>query len=293
MFAQVNLKSEYCNLSSLKIYMQNSFPGNFTLTVYLQKKTSCRTSSGHFSYQFYRCHRNRFLKEDFGTVFECNDFAEILVHFRKMCTQRADESVPMYWELQTDTDRAQYLSLWGKFHEDVGKSKKGERLEAFTEKLTTIRRFVQRGDENDWRRSLLCGIFFLNDALAINIQQFRHLVGKCKSSINGSLQQLGYLVQGQAQSIERELLSCIPAGVRDVNELKKWTVRKRTGPESVIHQKPEFVISIPENMRRMSTPVKSAEEIRKFVHAMYPCPVKCRYKYYDIMRQTASLQTEA
>ena len=54
-------------------------------------------------------------------------------------------------------------------------------------------------NENDWRGSLLCSIFFL-----INIQQFRHLVGKGQSLINGSLQQLGYLVQGQA---------CLPAGV--------------------------------------------------------------------------------
>ena len=206
-----------------------------------------------------------------------------------MTSAQALSSQPPYWGLQTQCDRAEYMVLRAKFHEDVGKSRKGERLDAFTHRLSKIRQFVQRNDENDWRRCLLCGVFFLKDALAINIQQLKLLLGKCKSSINGSLQQLGYVAQTQTHGIEKELISRIPLNARDMNELKKWTVRrsKEAQPE------PTFMIQIPSNLTRKPEQVRKAEEVQAFVHAHYPCPVKCRYKYYDILHQSVSVQTPA
>ena len=205
-----------------------------------------------------------------------------------MCAESIDKSKPQYWEIQTESDRIQYRGLQAKFHEMVGKSRKGERLDLFTDRFAKIKAFVQRGDDNDWRRSLLCGVFFLNGAMAINIQQLRKLLGKCKSSINGSLQRLGYIVQTQSHEVEKEMLSMIPAPARDISELKKWTIRKYTPPtQEAPEQKPKFVIPIPANLRRSSLPVKSAEEMQKLVHRNFPCPIKYRYKYLDIISRPA------
>lgn len=109
-------------------------------------------------------------------------------------------------------------------------------------------------------------------------------MGKCKSSINGSLQQLGYVAQPQVQGIERELLAKIPACSRDLNELKKWTIRKNKDATTHIVSEPMFMIAIPANLRVPPAQVK-AEDVQRIVQAKYPCPVKCRYKCYDIMHR--------
>lgn len=167
---------------------------------------------------------------------------------------------PNHWHLLCNEDQEHYMVLHEEFQHDLGKSRKGERLDLFVSRVRKIHSFVERGDGNEWKRSLVCGIFFMQNALAINIQQLRLLMNKCKSSINGALLQLGYSVQPQISTVSSDLASAVPPNYRDVYELKKWTIRVRAQQESTLYD------------------------------SRYPCPAKFRYKYYDIVRQALSGQ---
>lgn len=134
---------------------------------------------------------------------------------------------PQNWKLLNNADLKSYFDLQYQFQQETAKSPKGKRLDSFTEKLNKIKKFIEKGDGEDWKRSIVCGIFFseLPNFLAIQIQQFKMLVGKCKSSINGSFQQLGYVAQPQ---LEQEFLSKkIPIQFRKVTDFKKWSIRQK------------------------------------------------------------------
>jgi hypothetical protein len=192
---------------------------------------------------------------------------------------------PPHFSLLSEPDRHTYLLLRDRFRADVSKSKKGERLDSFTERLKQIKRFTDRGDDDDWKRSLVCGIFFLSpNALALSIQQFRILLSRCKSSINGSLQQLGYSADPPPQQLTPDFLARIPQSHRDMSDLRKWTVR-RTRLDLEFGASP-FVIPLPERA------VERVDAMETLVEQKFPCPVKCRYKYQQMMYQSVSIQTE-
>jgi hypothetical protein len=189
---------------------------------------------------------------------------------------------PGYFDLLSDSDRQRYLSLRGRFAEGARKSRRAERLDTFKERISSVRDFVERNDDDVWKRSLVCGLFFLRNSLAVNIQQLRILFGKCKSLINGSLQHLGYSAEPITPEECEELVSRLPGQITDAFELKKWSMRKRAA------EQPEtFVVPLP--MRwRAGVETEAVEAIVR----QFPCPIKCRYKYLDIIQRSVSIQTE-
>jgi hypothetical protein len=192
---------------------------------------------------------------------------------------------PKFFNLLSLPNCQEYSILRVHFHESCGRSRKGERLDIFNDRLATIRRFVERHDDDDWKRALVCGVFFLPDSLALNIQQLRVLVGKCKSSINGSLQQLGYRAVPPGLEAEQQFLTRIPQQCRDLTDLKKWTVRKTAAEKNAT-----FLVPLPIVTK---SPVNvETEAVAAAARRQFPCPVKCRYKYLDIIHRSVSIQTE-
>jgi hypothetical protein len=195
---------------------------------------------------------------------------------------------PAYINLLSSSDSQDYALLRASFQVDSGKSRKGERLETFMEAIKKVRNFIERTQEDDWRCAQVCGIFFLSDSLSLNIQQLRLLMGKCKSSINGSLQQLGYAAQSSSSDSEQEFLARIPLNFRDATELKKWTIRK-SAKATPIGRQHEFVVPLPASWRPHVN--VETEAVHVIVHRTFPCLVKCRYKYLDIIHRSVSIQT--
>jgi hypothetical protein len=120
---------------------------------------------------------------------------------------------PRCFDLLSDSDRRQYLSLRGRFAEDARKARRDERIDTFKERISSVRDFVGRNDADAWKRSLVCGLFFLQNSLAVNTQQLRVLFGKCKSLTNGSLQQVGHSAEPTAAEECEELISRLPGQV--------------------------------------------------------------------------------
>ena len=105
---------------------------------------------------------------------------------------------------------------------------RNKRIETFNEAIQEIKKYAVRGTPDDWKRCLVCGILWLPNGIAINTHQLRLILFKCKSSINGSLLQMGYdITCGRSESAntissEFSILKEMPT------EIRQWTVRKKS-----------------------------------------------------------------
>ena len=141
------------------------------------------------------------------------------------------ENEPQYWDLLQEQDKATYLQLKHEFTAGNVKRVRNNRLETFDGILDAIRSFAERGDENDWRRFLVCGVCWMDNAIAINTRQLRLLVSKCKSSINGSLQKIGYSTNMSHTESWKILFPHIPLLKDHFSQLRQWTIRYKGGPQ--------------------------------------------------------------
>lgn len=145
----------------------------------------------------------------------------------------SDNTTPQYWDLLPDQDKTTYMQLKHDFTAGNVKRVRNGRLETFDGILESIRHFAVRGDENDWKRYLVCGVCWMENAIAINTRQLRLLVSKCKSSINGSLQKMGYSTNMSHSESWKILFPHIPMLKDHFAELRQWTIRYKASPESV------------------------------------------------------------
>jgi hypothetical protein len=108
--------------------------------------------------------------------------------------------------------------------------------------LDLIKAYAVRSDSDDLSRSLVCGIVWLSSGIAVNIQQLKLLSSKCKSSINGSFVQLGYLPIPSGADTAGELIQKFPFMKDQFSELRQWTIRQvKDKPTKVeIDLEPDF-----------------------------------------------------
>jgi hypothetical protein len=169
-------------------------------------------------------------------------------------TASPKSAVPSYWDLLDEEDRAQYNRLRDEFRTATFRNTRFARLEQFDSILGMIRQFAKRGDENDWRRFLVCGVCWLDDWIAINTRQLRLLVTKCKSSINGSLHKMGYTTHVSQTESWKYLFPRIPALQGHFKELRQWSVRSRPGATASM-----FPQLIPEGAQFQAIPITPAQ----------------------------------
>lgn len=108
-----------------------------------------------------------------------------------------------------------------------------KKLAIFEDQLRAIREFVIKHNAYDYKRALLCGIYFSENIVCVNNRKLSQLLGKSKSSVNMSFSELGYnrtLCHTQEQI---KLLEVIPQLKDMVDESKQWTIRgKEEAPKS-------------------------------------------------------------
>lgn len=163
-----------------------------------------------------------------------------------------DDYMPNYWKLLDEEDLNEYIRLKRQFSSNSRVGKKEKQDDIFRQKLDRIKGFINNGRDGSWKRSVVCGIVFLADSIAINIQQLTVLLGKCKSSINGSLQNLKYVSLGPGNKHEGELAAKIPFKYLDRRESKKWTIRESRRENTVRGQFPSIMTFLsPEDGRAL------------------------------------------
>ena len=147
------------------------------------------------------------------------------------------QQYPLFYWMMSDMDKYQYNCL--KFHLATGaKNQRNKRLSNFNGAIESIKNFAIRGDKDDKLRSLVSGICWLPEGIAINTHQLKALLGKCKSSINGSLQKMGFAQNlTRAESITA-LTNFFPFLRDNTSELRKWSIRHYPSIESSIYSPP-------------------------------------------------------
>lgn len=123
-------------------------------------------------------------------------------------------------------DLAEFKQMKERLATSESKYKWNRQVDSLVEALEALRTFCIRHNESDWKRCLVCGIFWLDLGFVINIRQMTKVIGKCKSSINGVLLKLGY---STLQLTPAEVYAHIAGSYNVPAELirhRQWTVRR-------------------------------------------------------------------
>jgi hypothetical protein len=137
------------------------------------------------------------------------------------------KDVPQFWDLLSPADQRAYEALQPKLAILASKSRQTKNNESFCQILDHLHSFVVRGDADDARRGLVCGIVWLENGIAINTHQFRLISSKCKSSINAAFQALGYGTIPSGADVSASLVSLFPFMQRQFALLRQWTIRQK------------------------------------------------------------------
>ena len=127
----------------------------------------------------------------------------------------------------SDADQRTYETLRMYLAEPTNKNKRNKSVETFAANLNAIKNFVVRNDADDWKRAYVCGICWIGDTIAINTRNLRILVAKCKSSINGLFQAMGYGTVPQGSESGAAVVHYFPMLKDNFAEIRQWTVRKK------------------------------------------------------------------
>ena len=136
------------------------------------------------------------------------------------------EKIPQYWDRLSPADQQVYTQIQHDFSSANTENRKYKSTKVFCDFITTLKGFVMQGDDNDKNRALVCGIYWFGNTIAINTRQMMTLISKCKSSINGSFQALGYGTIPTGANSAMALIRLFPHLANNFSELRQWTVRQ-------------------------------------------------------------------
>ncbi|KAK8876333.1 hypothetical protein M9Y10_006531 [Tritrichomonas musculus] len=145
------------------------------------------------------------------------------------------KSIPKFYNLLSDADKLAYFAMQTQFTIALSRNQRNKRISMFNQILSIIQRFCIKKDKNDWIRCFVCGVMWLPEGIAINNQQLRILISKCKSSINGSLVRIGYTNNLGRAETSAALVKAVPLLKDNTSELRQWTLRTKD-----IHSTPPF-----------------------------------------------------
>ncbi|EAX87378.1 hypothetical protein TVAG_024440 [Trichomonas vaginalis G3] len=185
---------------------------------------------------------------------------------------------PAYFELLNSIDQSTYSDLQKRLSSSDCRNCRNKRLDNFNEMLDEIRHYTNKADGDDWKRSLVCGVCFLSDGIAINTHQLSILIGKCKSSINGSLHRLKYVPFPCSNAASQELVTLIPKLKVNYSELRQWTLRKKgiMTPQPMVHENkplPTPIFITPQPEPKVNAMVQPRKEEAKTDDFFYDDPI--------------------
>lgn len=176
---------------------------------------------------------------------------------------------PQYWTLLSEKDQQDYIELRDQLFNPQYKNRRNQSNEVFKNVIDLIKRFVVKNDENDWKRSLVCGTIWLKDSIAINTHQLRLLVDKCKSSINGSFQAIGYSTIPAGTDSAKELIAKFPFMRDNFGELRQWTIRQKSNTVSIQETPKEEIKSSLRLHPKIENPTTSIEKVDSDIDSQF------------------------
>jgi hypothetical protein len=133
-----------------------------------------------------------------------------------------------HWNALPTDDKAEFFSLCSGFARDQSTLSRDPRVVTFPADLVRILKFIDRSPSNLEARAICTGICFLGPLICLNTRQLKGVMGRCKSSINGLLQQLGYVTLRTRATTRFCLLRALPILGQNSTQMRQWTVRHVT-----------------------------------------------------------------
>ena len=127
-------------------------------------------------------------------------------------------------------DRQAYEHLRESFAKKQTSLKRDRHVNSFSQELRHIVAFVERRPEGRELRAVNAGLMFNGTFICVNTKLLKILISRCKSSINSSLQQLGYSSLKNKAKAHECLISSISILKGNLELAKQWTVRYSIAP---------------------------------------------------------------
>ena len=132
---------------------------------------------------------------------------------------------PVFWDKLSAEDKAEFNSLKNQFHQNFNSYGKDRRVVTFANELMSVLKFIDRDSMHREERSILTGVCFAGPLICVNTRQLKTFLGRCKSSINGSLQQMGYIALRTKAKARNCIISILKPLSNEPSILRQWTVR--------------------------------------------------------------------
>ena len=142
-----------------------------------------------------------------------------------------------YVALLSDADLLAYNELHDALSQASKKYRRHQRMTIFVDGLMRIKRFCHKGDKDDWKRFLVCGLCWVSEhVLAVNNQRLMSLMGRSKSTINDVLTKMHYKSVPINKENENLVTEMIPFLGSHPEELRQWTLRRAKEPWSRVER---------------------------------------------------------
>lgn len=132
---------------------------------------------------------------------------------------------PKFFELLSKEDKEKYRQIQATLSSGQCRNCRNRSTPNFSDMLNTLKEFCVQGDNDDWKRCIVCGLIWSPQCLAVNNRQLFILMGKCKSSINGSLQKIGYTAVQSKEEAKKFICQSIPFLRNNYTDQREWTLR--------------------------------------------------------------------
>lgn len=143
-----------------------------------------------------------------------------------MVARSQEISLPhSYWSVLSPEDRTEFIRLRSSFLQGQKISSKDRRTVTFRKELISVLKYIERSSIHTEERSVLVGVCFAGPFICVNTRQLKNFLGRCKSSINGSFQQMGYVALRTKAKARSCVVAVMPSLQNEQNILRQWTVR--------------------------------------------------------------------
>ena len=152
------------------------------------------------------------------------------LHYSKMDShlpiRNQEISLPhTYWSVLSSEDKTEFMRLRANFLQGQKMSSKDRRIVTFRKELIAVLKYIERSEDHTEERSVLVGVCFAGPFICVNTRQLKNFLGRCKSSINGSFQQMGYVALRTKAKARSCVVAVMPTLQNEQNILRQWTVR--------------------------------------------------------------------
>lgn len=198
---------------------------------------------------------------------------------------------PCYWDLLSLPDQQAYIHLQRQLSTANYCASRKTSLPDLDNIFEAIKTYTNRGNDEDWKRSIACGIYFINDCIAVNPKQLSILTDSSKSSINNQLERLKYVSIPLTSEDGKKVFSQIPKLSAKSHE-SQWTVRKKSimTPQPTVFDYKSYS-SLPFNTPQPSNGVQSQnfpENVDDGLDTFYDDPLMVPIKGWEESAQLAS-----